>query len=385
MSGPPAPRPRAREAGLYIPGMPTGMHNAITDVPGVRVGHSTLWAGEGPLFPGQGPVRTGCTAVMPGDGDPFRAKFPAGVHVLNGFGKAIGLPQVCELGELESPILLTSTMSVGRVADALLDHMLRLNPSAGRDTGTINPVVLECNDGELNDIRGRHVGRESVCEALRAASGGRVDEGVVGAGTGMRCYGHKGGIGTASRVVEVPRGAGDEELWEGADHYVLGALVLSNFGAWEDLRVIGAPVGAMLPPPPVAPEGDGSVVVILATDAPLDARQLRRLAARGALGLARTGSIASNGSGDFLLAFSTRNRVGHHLGGYRARRDVFIDGHPGINMLFRAAVESTEEAVLNSLFVADTVVGRDGNASPGLPVEAVLDITKRVREGSDGG
>ncbi|MFO7941782.1 MAG: P1 family peptidase [Bacillota bacterium] len=370
---------------MIIPGMKTGRLNAITDVPGVRVGHCTLWHGEGRLREGRGPVRTGCTAVIPGPGNIFRAKFPAGLHVLNGFGKPMGLNQIAELGELETPILLTGTMSVARAGDALLDYMLRQNPDAGRDTGTINAVVLECNDSHLNDIRGRHVDSASVFEALENASDGPVQEGVIGAGAGMRCYGHKGGIGTSSRMARIPRGAGDEELWEGEDRYVVGALVLTNFGTWEDFRAAGVPVGSMLPAPDVCPpEDDGSVVVILATDAPLDARQLGRLAHRGALGLGRTGSVGGNGSGDFILAFSTASRIAHTPGGYRADRPVFMDGHPGINVLFRAAVESTEEAVLNSLFVADDVVGRDGNFVPGLPVNEVVGIVGSIFEGRDG-
>ncbi|MFP4200032.1 MAG: P1 family peptidase [Clostridia bacterium] len=382
MTRPPAPRARAREAGLRIPGMSPGRLNAITDVPGVSVGHCTLWRGDGALHVGHGPVRTGCTAVIPGPGDAFRAKFAAGLHVFNGFGKPMGLNQIAELGELETPILLTNTMNVPRVGDALLDYMLRGNPEAGRDLGTINPVVLECNDGHLNDIRGRHVDADCVFEALRHASNGRVEEGVVGAGTGMRCYGHKGGIGTASRVAKIPRGAGDEELWEGEDPYVVGTLALTNFGTWEDFRVTGLPVGSMLlQPEACVPEGDGSVVIIIATDAPLDARQLGRLAHRGSLGLGRTGSVGGNGSGDFILAFSTASRIPHTPGGYRTDRPVFMDGHPGINVLFRAAVESTEEAVLNSLFVADTVVGRDKNIVPGLPVDDIVEMASSVLEG----
>ena len=384
MTGPPIPRPRARHAGLPLPGMTPGSYNAITDVPGVRVGHCTLWSGDGELRPGEGPVRTGCTAIIPAPGNPFRAKLPAGVHVLNGFGKAMGLIQVRELGELETPILLTNTLNVPRVADGLLDYVLARNPEAGRDMGSINPVVLECNDGHLNDMRGRHVGSAEVLQALEGARPGAVAEGVIGAGTGMRCFGHKGGIGTASRRVSVPRGAGDEEFWEGEDFYTVGALVLTNFGTWEDFRAAGVPVGSMLPAPEAEiPDPGGSVVVILATDAPLDARQLGRLAHRGALGLGRTGSIASNGSGDFILAFSTVNRVPQSPGGYGAYRRVFIDGHPGINNLFRGAVESTEEAVLNSLFVADEVLGRDGNRVPGFPAADVVKTVRRILERSD--
>src|SRR5690625_3184921 len=233
-------RPRASAvAGLRLGRLAAGPENAITDVPGVGVGHSTIVRGDGSLVPGQGPVRTGVTAVLPHGDNMFTEKVPAAAHVINGFGKAVGLLQVMECGVLETPILLTNTLNVGRVADALIEHMAAENPEIGISTGTVNPVVAECNDGWLNDIQGRHVGAEHVAEALaNARAGGPVVEGAVGAGTGMSAFGWKGGIGTASRLVPT----GDE-------HCVLGALVLSNFGAANDLLVGGWPVGRYLPAP----------------------------------------------------------------------------------------------------------------------------------------
>ncbi|MBY6275131.1 P1 family peptidase [Symbiobacterium thermophilum] len=379
------PRPTARALGLVTGQLPPGPQNDICDVPGVRVGHATRVEGEGPLVPGQGPVRTGVTAILPHGGNLFQQKVPAGVFVLNGFGKATGLAQVVELGTLETPILLTNTLSAFRAADALVSYMLEQNPEIGVTTSTVNPVVGECNDGHLNDIQGRHVTAEMVRAALEGASSGPVQQGAVGAGTGMVCFGFKGGIGSASRRV---------------DRYVLGALVLANFGRREDLLIHGVPVGRRLahyPEPPAAPAsgpadaqepapaaeqapevGDpdepppGSVMIVLATDAPLDARQLTRLARRGALGLARVGGSAANGSGDFVLAFSTANRTAHRAD-YPVRAVTLLrDDSAAMDDLFRAAVEAVEEAVINALFTARTVTGRDGHVAHELPVDQVL-------------
>jgi len=405
------PRPRASDIpGLYLGRLSPGPANAITDVPGVRVGHSTIVRGEGPLVPGRGPVRTGVTAVLPHEGNVFAEKVPAAVHVINGFGKAVGLAQVMECGVLETPVLLTNTLNVGRVADALIGHMVAENPEIGIDTGTVNPVVAECNDGWLNDIQGRHAGPEHVAEALAdARAADRVAEGAVGAGTGMSAFGWKGGIGTASRLV--PAGEGRR--------YVLGALVLSNFGAAPDLVVGGWPVGRYLTPPgepdagalqgeqgepegapghserrgPAGTEGAGSVIVVLATDAPLDARQLRRVAVRAVVGLVRTGARLHHGSGDFVIAFSTAYRIPHTFEGRRrpeagkepAQPPAPVsaarlpDDHPLINELFVAAGEAVEEAVLNSLFQAHTVAGRDGHVRHALPVEEVARLVERWR------
>ncbi len=357
----PTARPRARDAGVIVGELPPGPHNAITDVPGVRVGHATLVRGDD--------VRTGVTAVLPHAGNLFREKVPGAVFVGNGFGKLMGSTQVNELGEIETPILLTSTLNVPRVADALLDYMLGL--PGNEDVRSVNPLVAETNDGYLNDIRGRHVGRAEVFAALSGAREGPVEEGAVGAGTGTVAFGFKGGIGTASRRLP-PRDGG----------YTVGVLVQTNYG--DLLTVNGAPVGRELrraarPGGPPG-RGDGSVIVVVATDAPLDARNLRRLAARTMLGLGRTGATASNGSGDYAIAFSTAPAVRiRPLGraGERSRlREVTVLANDAMSPLFAAVVEATEEAVYNSLFRAVTTTGR-GRTVEALPLDRVLDILRR--------
>lgn len=362
-------RPRAREFGVKIGLLKTGTYNAITDVPGVMVGHTTLRAGEGALRPGEGPVRTGVTAILPHPGNLFTHKVKAAVHVINGFGKSTGLAQIDELGTLESPILLTNTLSVGVVQDTLVRYMLAQNPEIGVTTGTINCVVGECNDAHLNDIRGGHVKPEHVYHALETASGGPVLEGAVGAGTGMSCFELKGGIGTASRVIEA-----------GQELYNLGVLVLANFGIIDTLTIAGVPVGVELaarvrgavPPDP------GSVIIIVATDAPLESRQLRRVAKRAAFGLARTGSYASNGSGDFVFAFSTANKEEHFAPAHARRHETFMrDDDEATGWLFMACAEATEEAITNALFKAETTTGRDYNRREALPLDLVAAILKR--------
>jgi D-aminopeptidase len=354
--------------GLTLGILPPGTKNDITDVAGVLVGHATVTSGSGALTPGAGPVRTGVTAIMPHGGNLFARKVPAGLFVLNGFGKSTGLAQVAELGTLETPILLTNTLSTFRAADALCSCMIELNPDIGIRTGTVNPVVGECNDGYLNDIQGRHVGAEHIRHALTTAAAGPVQQGAVGAGTGMVCYGFKGGIGSASRRV---------------DAYTLGALVLANFGRRSSLIIAGEHVGQRLAeyPGEEGPEPDdvppGSVMVILATDAPLDARQLTRLAKRGALGLARTGASAGNGSGDFVFSFSTANPVDHWGEGPLATTTLLRDDTPVLDQLFLAAVEAVAESVLNALFTARTVEGRDGHTAHALPVQRILPWLKR--------
>ncbi|HEX7956396.1 MAG TPA: P1 family peptidase, partial [Pyrinomonadaceae bacterium] len=370
-----APRPRARDIGLRVGVLPAGPLDAITDVAGVLVGHTTLIKGED--------VRTGVTAVVPHAGNLFREKVPAAVFVGNGFGKLAGSTQVEELGELETPVLLTNTLNVPRAADALVEWMLAL--PGNEDVRSVNPLVAETNDGQLNDIRGRHVGREEVFAALKNARGGEVAEGSVGAGTGTVAFGFKGGIGTASRVVPSKYGG-----------YTVGVLVQTNYGGV--LTINGAPVGRELgryflkedleparkaqretetpEPSSVEDRADGSCIVVVATDAPLDARNLRRLAARAMLGLARTGSPSTNGSGDYVIAFSTatQNRIRH---GDTALRRVELLPNDSMSPLFLACVEATEEAVYNSLLRATTVTGRNGTRVEALPVDKTVEILKK--------
>lgn len=318
-------RPRAREIGLVVGMLPTGPLNAITDVPGVRVGHTTVIRGE--------TVRTGVTAILPHGGNLFQEKVPAAVHVGNGFGKLMGSTQVQELGEIESPILLTSTLNVPRVADAALDYLLSL-PGNER-VRSVNVVVGETNDGGLNDIRGRHVGKAEVLAAINGAKGGPVPEGAVGAGTGTVAFGWKGGIGTASRV---------------AGGYTVGVLVQSNFGG--ELRLGGRVVRRK--------EGsaDGSCMIVVATDAPVDARNLRRMAERAIWGMARTGSAGSNGSGDYAIAFST------------VRGAAALVANDAMSPLFLATIEAAEEAIYNSLLRAVTITG-NGRTVEAIPLELV--------------
>jgi D-aminopeptidase len=361
------PRPRARDLGIVVGVLPPGPRNTITDVAGVRVGQTTVVRGES--------VRTGVTAVVPHEGNLFQERVPAAIFVGNGFGKLMGSTQVRELGEIETPILLTSTLNVPRAADALLDWMLA-RPGNER-VRSINPIVAETNDGYLNDIRGRHVGRDEVFAALDAAATGPVEEGAVGAGTGTVAFGFKGGIGTSSRVVPAALGG-----------YTVGVLVQSNFGGV--LSIDGAPVGeelgqfylkdqrALGDPSPrrdVLSRADGSIIIVVATDAPLDARNLERLAARAMSGLARTGSSGSNGSGDYVIAFSTTpaNRI--RPGDTPQTRTVLPND--AVSPLFEAVIEATEEAIYNSLFRASATSGRDGNRIEALPIDKTVEILKR--------
>ena len=357
-------RCRVREWGLKIGDLPPAANNSFTDVPGIKVGHQTLIRGEGELQPGQGPVRTGVTAIKPHPGNIFKEKVPAACEIINGFGKSVGLPQIQETGLLETPILLTNTLNVGRVADALIDYMLEENPEIGIDTGTVNPVVGECNDAYLNDIQGRHVGKEDVFTALKESSPAPVKEGAVGAGTGMSTFGFKGGIGTSSRLLRLEN-----------EEYVLGVLVLSNFGKKENLKVAGYPVGRYLKDDEEDnKEDDGSIIILLATDLPLNARQLKRMARRVPAGLGRVGSILSHGSGDFVLAFSTGRRIPHQPEHPLREDKYFFDHKKEVNLLFKAVVEGVEEAVLNALFTASTMEGRDGNLREALPLESLEEL-----------
>ncbi len=377
-------RPRAREAGINVGILPIGPLNAITDVDGVKVGHTTIIRDND--------IRTGVTAILPHSGNLFREKVPAAIFVGNGFGKLMGSTQVSELGEIETPILLTSTLSVPRVADALLDYMLSL--PGNEDVQSVNPVVAETNDGYLNDIRGRHITRDDVFSAIKGAKGGAVAEGSVGAGTGTVAFGFKGGIGTASRKLPASLGG-----------YTLGVLVQTNFGGI--LTINGARVGQELGryylkealssagvnkcnnragragrdlSPCYPHAADGSIIIVIATDAPVDARNLRRLAARAMMGLARTGAAGSNGSGDYAIAFSTAPELRIQTSGDAASRNLprsfKILPNDAMSPLFLAVIEATEEAIYNSLFRATTTRGR-GHTVEALPLDPTLAILRK--------
>ncbi|HIP72226.1 MAG TPA: S58 family peptidase [Anaerolineae bacterium] len=362
--------PRIRELEIYEGQLPPGPLNGITDVPEVAVGQYTLIEGEGE-WTGHGPFRTGVTLVLPHQGNLYEEKVAAAVHTINGFGKVYGFEQVRELGTLETPIALTGTLNVPRVADALLTLAIEQNPYIGlgwaasgrKGYASVNPLVGETSDGFLSDMQARPIGLPQVRAALADASTGPVAEGVVGAGTGTSCYGWKGGIGTASRKLP--------QRWGG---FTVGALVQSNFGAPQELTICGAPVGRVLRPSNFKPRPeDGSIMIILATDAPLDARQLGRLCRRAAFGLARTGSTCHGGSGDFVIAFSTTNRIPDRPEALAVQKEVFYE-QPVMSQFSLAVIESVEEAIYNSLLMAHTVVGRDGNTRVGLPADEVAEI-----------
>ena len=355
---------RVRDYGIQPGVMIPGPYNAITDVSGVTVGHKTLISGE--------QVRTGVTAILPHQGNIFRNKVPAAIYVGNGYGKLAGSTQIQELGNLETPIVLTNTMSIPQASEALIDYTFSIPENS--DVQSVNPVVGETNDGYLNDIRGRHVGREDVLEAIRSAKNGPVEEGVVGAGTGTTCYSFKGGIGTSSRKLPDNLGA-----------YTIGVLVQTNFGGV--LQIDGVPVGEELGKyymsRALTDAADGSCMIIVATDAPLDSRNLERLAKRAMLGLARTGGISSNGSGDYVIAFSTYEDNFIKYKSEEKIRKIETLANSSMSPLFMAVIEATEEAILNSMFAARDVSGRDGHKVEALPLEKVLEIMKKY--GRDGG
>jgi D-aminopeptidase len=323
-----ADRPRLRDLGTTIGTLPPGPLNAITDVAGVRVGQTTLIRGEN--------IRTGVTVILPHAGNLFLEKVPGAIFVGNGFGKLMGSTQVEELGEIESPIALTSTLNVPRVADAVIDYMLAL--PGNEDVRSINVVVGETNDGTLNDIRSRPVGRDEVFAALKSAKDGPVEEGSVGAGTGTIAFGWKGGIGTSSRRI-ADRG------------WTVGVLVQTNFGG--SLQIAGVPIGSAATMQPK--RADGSCMIVVATDAPVDARNLKRMAARAIMGMARTGAAGSNGSGDYAIAFSTC-------------RECKAIANDAMSPLFLATIEATEEAIINSLTKATTMTG-NGHSIEALPLD----------------
>lgn len=349
---------RVRELGIKIGVMEPGQKNAITDVQGVRVGHFTLVKGED--------VRTGVTAILPHEGNIFQEKVPAAIYVGNGFGKLTGISQVKELGNIETPIVLTNTLSVPTAADALIDYTL--DKTENKNVRSVNPVVGETNDGFLNDIRGRHIKKDHVLTAIRNATPGKVEEGAIGAGSGTICFGFKGGIGTSSRILPEVHGG-----------YIVGVLVQTNFGGV--LQINGVPVGEELNQyylnKRLKRNPDGSCMIVVATDAPLSPGNLERLAKRAMLGLAKTGGISSNGSGDYVIAFSTAENVRMS---YHSKTPLFsslVLRNDRMSPLFMAVIEATEEAILNSLFMAETVTGKDGRKADCLPVKEVLTLMKK--------
>lgn len=356
-------RQRPRELGVAFGPGQTGPRNAITDVPGVKVGHCTIIEGSGKLHEGRGPVRTGVTVVMPHSGNLFAQPVKGAYFDLNGCGGLGGALQIREFGIIETPIFLTNTMSMGAVAQAAVRHTLRSNPSSGITDDTCIPIVSECDDSYLNDSRGLHVREEHVAAAIGSAGSEMVEEGAVGAGTGMSAYDFKGGIGTSSRKVTTPAG----------DH-VVGALVLANHGERAELLIRGVPVGRLLDTPNPKRREHGSIVMIIGTDAPLDARQLGRLARRAPLGLALTGSCAHSGSGDIAIAFSTANVHNRFIGDPILTDKLMRDGD--MDHIFRATVDATEEAILNALFKADTMTGRDDHVVPGLPLDETIGLLR---------
>jgi D-aminopeptidase len=350
---------RARDYGITIGILKTGENNAITDVPGVKVGHVTLKSGDS--------INTGVTAILPYQGNIFQNKVPAAIYIGNGFGKLIGYPQVEELGNIETPIILTNTLSVPVAADALIDYTLQFLEN--RNVRSVNPVVGETNDGGLNDIRGRHITKEHVLQAITSAEGGPVKEGNVGAGTGTSCLGFKGGIGTSSRILPEARGG-----------YVVGVLVQTNFGGI--LQINGVPVGQEL--------GlyrfrnikneyteDGSCMIVIMTNAPLSPKNLKRLAARSMFGITRTGGIASNGSGDFSIAVSTAEDIRIPYSSNSMFEESGVLRNDRLDLLFEAVIEATEEAIINSLFGAETVTVKSDIKVEALPVERTLEIMRK--------
>jgi D-aminopeptidase len=356
----PTQRPRARDAGIRIGLLPTGLHNAISDVSGVRVGHVTLNSGDGPLRIGHGPVRTGVTAILPPGDDWYANPVEAGNFVFNGAGTTTGLSLIDEFGRIETPVMLTNTLSVGAVYEGVVRYMVEHIFAPRGEVPWFNPVVGETSDAYLNDMGGLHVRPEHAMEAIRIAAGGPVEEGCVGAGMGTGAFGFKGGIGTSSRRVEL----GDQPG-------IIGVLVQSNFGG--RLAIDGVPMHDVQAP---ARDALGaSLMIIVATDLPLSNRLLNRVAKRATLGMARVGSGGGHSSGDYVIAFSTTYRSPDQMATSRA---VLADNERAIDVVFQAVADATEEAILNSLFRAHTVVGRDGHTHAALPLDAVLERLRRA-------
>ncbi len=364
-------RQTPRELGLWLGNLPTGEHNDITDVPGVKVGHISLIAGEGRLQSGKGPIRTGVTAIMPHGGNMYTNPCNAGLHVFNGFGKSVGTAFILENGYTMTPVMLTNVLSIADVASGLTTYMLGQNPIIGDAGRTPNLTVFECDDQHLNDIRGRHVKPIDAISALKRASSLKVEQGSVGAGVGMSCFELKGGIGSSSRIINLH-----------GDRHTLGVLALCNFGHLDDLIIEGVPVGKLLD---IKTSGylPGSLIVIGITDAPLSRWQLQRLSQRAFLGMARTGGYSHTGSGEFSLMISnhqpavdldriTTNRT--HVAGSKGISDWEMDQY------YLAMVEATAESILNSLFMSDTMEGRDNHIRYGLPIKQTLEIIQNFRK-----
>lgn len=343
-------RARARDIGIQIGTLPTGTHNAITDVAGVKVGHVTLNEGDS--------IRTGVTAILPSD-DIWTARLFGAAHVIHGDGEATGIARINQAGWIESPILLTNTLSVGAVHDGVVRYIVKRYP----DNNIVLPIVAECYDGGLNDISGLHVTAQHAIEAIENATDGPVTEGSVGGGTGMRCYGFKAGIGTASRVLSQERGG-----------WTVGVLVNSNGGRRSQLRIDGAPVGKEIVGSPPKLGRDGSFIIVIATDAPLTHRQLKQLAIRATHGLARTGTPSTNGSGEFVIAFSTANIFPSRTETGTFQIEMLINGR--LNSLFQAVIEATEEAIINSMTMATTTTGRNGRTMYAIPLTELQKVMK---------
>ena len=351
---------RLRDFGISPGVLPAGKWNAITDVTGVKVGHTSLIDGEN--------IRTGVTAILPHAGNIFQQKVPAAIHIGNGFGKLTGISQVKELGNIETPIILTNTLSVPTACDALIDYTFSLPEN--KEVRSVNPVVGETNDGYLNDIRGRHIKKSDVIDAIRKAASGPVGEGNLGAGTGTICFGWKGGIGTSSRILPDNLGG-----------YTIGVLVQSNFGGV--LQIDGIPAGKELGKfylsDKLNDSGDGSCMIVVATDAPLCARNLERMARRAMLGLAKTGGIASNGSGDYVIAFSTSEslRIPYQADSPFYKTETLHNDL--MSPLFMATIEATEEAILNSLIAAETMTGYNGRTINAIPIDQLKELIKKYK------
>lgn len=332
-----------KESNIVIGNLKKGQRNLITDVAGVKVGHLTL---------NDGGIKTGVTAILPHEGNIFKEKVMASSCVINGFGKSMGIIQIEELGTIETPIIMTNTLSVGTAATGLTKYMLQQNEDIGNTTGTVNCVITECNDGRLNDIRGLHVKEEHVFEAIKNTSS-EFEEGAVGSGTGMVCFGLKGGIGSSSRIVELD-----------GNEFTIGALVMSNFGSIRDLMISGDKIGERIFKESRQEKDQGSIIIIIATDIPLSERQLKRVSKRAVIGLGRIGSHLGNGSGDICISFTTANKIKHYSD--KNIIDMKMIDDEVIDKVFRGAVESVEEAVISSLYHAETTVGVNGNTRKSL-------------------